>query len=94
MPGTRDLLLLCVLALGSGNGHLLVNWAHDRVSATVASLILLIVPLLASLWAHLVHDEPFGLRHVLGIVLVMAAIEGGRRAQQRALRRAAAAATS
>ncbi|MBT8491455.1 MAG: DMT family transporter, partial [Deltaproteobacteria bacterium] len=54
VPSGRDFLLICVLAIGSGNGHLLVNWAHDRVSATVASLILLIVPLLASVWAHLV----------------------------------------
>ena len=94
VPGARDFGLICVLALGSGNGHLLVNWAHDRISATVSSLILLIVPLLASLWAYLVHDEPFGPRHIIGIVLVAASIEGGRRSHLKALARAAKAASA
>lgn len=74
--------LLALLALGPGNGHLLVNWAHRRVSAAFASIVLTAIPLLASLWAHLVFDEPFGLRHVGGAVLVAAAIEGSRRAER------------
>ena len=78
-PGARDFGLLALLVLGPGNGHLLVNWAHDRVPASVSSLILLMVPLLASLWAHLVHDEPFGPMHLLGIAVVATAIEGGDR---------------
>jgi len=80
-PDGRDFGLLALLTLGPGNGHLLVNWAHDRVPASVSSLILLMVPLLASLWAHLVHGEPFGPLHMVGIAVVAIAIEGGRRAQ-------------
>lgn len=86
-PGTSvtwgHVTLLAVLALGSGNGHLLVNWAHPRVSAALASLILAAVPLLSSVWAHLVFGEPYGWRHVLGMLLVVAAIEGGRRVERR-----------
>lgn len=81
--------LLALLALGPGNGHLLVNWAHRRISAALASIVLTAIPLLASLWAHLVLDEPFGLRHVGGAVLVALAIEGSRRAEAARAREAA-----
>lgn len=80
--------LIALLALGPGNGHLLVNWAHSRVSATLASLTLGAVPLLASIWAHFVFGEPYGVEHVAGMLLAMLAIEGGRRAEVRALLRA------
>ncbi len=76
--------LIALLALGPGNGHLLLNWAHSRVSATLASLALGAVPLLAAIWAHFVFGEPYGPEHVAGMLLAMIAIEGGRRAQVRA----------
>lgn len=78
------LALLALLAFGPGSGHLLLNWAHPRVSAALASLALASVPALASLWAHLVLGEPFGLWHVAGIALVAAALDGGRRVERRA----------
>jgi drug/metabolite transporter (DMT)-like permease len=79
--------LLALLALLPGNGHLLVNWAHVRVSATLASLVLAAVPLLSSVWAHLLFGEPYGPWHVLGMVLAGAAIEGGRRVEAAASNR-------
>jgi drug/metabolite transporter (DMT)-like permease len=82
-PTTRDLVLLVVLTMVPGNGHLLVNWAHPRVSAALSSLVLTGMPLLASIWAHLAFGEPYGWRHVLGMLLVAAAVEGGRRAERR-----------
>lgn len=75
--------LLLLLAFGPGSGHLLLNWAHPRVSAALASLALASVPALASLWAHLVLGEPFGVWHVVGIGVVAAAIDGGRRVERR-----------
>jgi drug/metabolite transporter (DMT)-like permease len=75
-------LLLAALALLPGNGHLLVNWAHRHVSAALASIILAGVPLLAGIWAHLIFGEPYGLRHLAGMLLVAAAVEGGRRAER------------
>lgn len=83
--------LLALLAFGPGNGHLLLSWAHPRISAALASLALAAVPALASLWAHLVLGEPFGAWHVAGIALVVAALEGGRRVERRTAARAAAA---
>lgn len=75
--------LLAVLAFGPGMGHLLLNWAHPRVSAALASLALASVPALASLWAHLVLGEPFGVWHVAGIALVVGALEAARRVERR-----------
>ena len=83
MPTAASAALIALLALGPGNGHLLLNWAHRRVSAALASLVLAAIPLLAGLWAHLVLGEPYTWRHVAGMVLVAAAIEGGRRIEAR-----------
>lgn len=80
--GGHGLLLAAVVAIGPGHGHLLVNWAHTRVSAALSSLVLAGMPLLSGLWAHLVHHEPYGWRHVVGMLLMAAAIEGGRRAER------------
>jgi drug/metabolite transporter (DMT)-like permease len=84
-----ELGLIAVLALVPGNGHLLVNWAHERVSAALASLILAAVPVLATLWAYVFLGEPFGARHLLGMALVIIASEGGRRVERRTRLRAA-----
>lgn len=81
--GGVEVGLLAVLALVPGNGHLLLNWAHRRVTAALSSLALAAVPLLASIWAHLVLGEPYGWRHVVGMLLVAGAIEGGRRVERR-----------
>lgn len=76
--------MVVLLALVPGNGHLLLSWAHPRVPAALSSLVLAGIPLLASLWAALVFDEPYGLPHVAGMLLVVTAIEVGRRAERRA----------
>jgi drug/metabolite transporter (DMT)-like permease len=75
-------LLIAVLALGPGNGHLLVNWAHSRISAALASLALSLVPVLSGVWARLVFGEPFGLLHVVGMLCVVIALQGARRSEQ------------
>jgi drug/metabolite transporter (DMT)-like permease len=87
LPDTAQWSLLAVLALGPGNGHLLVNWAHPRISATLSSMVLAALPLMSMTWAHFVLDEPYTWRHFVGMLLVMAAIEGGRRAEIRGRRR-------
>lgn len=70
---------LALLVLGPGNGHLLLNWAHARITAALASLILALIPLLAGLWAYLVLGEPLTYVHGIGMALVVIAIEIGRR---------------
>jgi drug/metabolite transporter (DMT)-like permease len=85
-----ELGLIAVLALVPGNGHLLVNWAHQRVSAALTSLLLSTVPVLATLWAWVFLGEAFGPRHLLGMALVLIASEGGRRVERRTRLRALA----
>lgn len=80
--GGTTFALLALLAFVPGNGHLLLNWAHPRVSAALASLAMASVPAWASLWAYLVLDEPFGAGHAIGIVLVAVAIAGGHRVER------------
>ena len=81
-PDLHAFALLALLALGPGNGHLIVNWAHPHISAALSSLALAAVPLLASIWAYLVLDEPFTARHALGMVAVAIAIAIGRRRER------------
>lgn len=83
-PTGDDLTFLLLLALVSGNCHVLLNWAHRKVSVALTALILAALPILASVWAYLFLGEPFGWRHVVGIVLVVAAIEVGRRTESAA----------
>lgn len=75
-------LLLIVLALGPGNGHLLMNWAHRRVSAAFSSLTLSLVPLLASAWAYWLFQEPYAWTHAAGMLLAACAVEGARRVER------------
>jgi len=83
LPSARDWGMLTLLALGPGNGHLLLSWAHPRVSAALSSLVITAMPLFSTIWAHLVFGEPLGWRHMAGIALVAAALEGGRREEKR-----------
>ena len=92
--GARSWLLLALLALGPGNGHLLVNWALRRLSAALSSLVLMGVPLLASAWAHVVFGEPYTVEHAIGMAIVVLAIEGGRRAEARSVGRTAVSASA
>lgn len=81
-----DLALISFLALVPGSGHLLVNWAHTRISATLSSLVLAAVPVLASLWAYLVLGEAFTWLHIIGMAAVAIAIAGGQRAEAQSLK--------
>lgn len=86
VPDAATFGWVALLALGPGNGHLLVNWAHRRISAALSSLVLALIPLLSGLWAYLVLDEQFTWRHAAGMTIVVIAIEMGRRAEQSASR--------
>ncbi len=83
-PDVGQWIWVTILALGPGNGHLLVNWAHRRISAALAALILSLLPALAALWAYLFLHEAFTWWHGLGLVLVMISVEIGRRVDQQA----------
>ena len=74
-PTPREWLILAAIAVFPGTlGHVLSNWAHAHVSAFVASMILLAVPVLAVGGAWLVLDERVGALQMAGGVLVLVSI--------------------
>lgn len=55
-------------------GHVLSNWAHAHVSAFVASMILLAVPVVAALGAYVLLDERITALQLAGGAIVLASI--------------------
>jgi len=65
---------LLVLLLIPGTGHLLMNWAHPRVKLSVTSILTLGIPVLSTIGAALVLDEPIIGWQVPGIAIVLLAL--------------------
>ena len=74
-PSGADWLLLLAIAMFPGSiGHALTNWAHAHVTAFVASMILLAVPVIATVGAHVFLAEPVSGQQIVGGVVVLAAV--------------------
>jgi drug/metabolite transporter (DMT)-like permease len=74
-PSGTDWVLLAAIAIFPGSlGHALTNWAHAHVTAFVASMILLAVPVIATAGAHLFLAEPVSGQQILGAAVVLAAV--------------------
>ncbi|MFN8103692.1 MAG: EamA family transporter [Acidimicrobiia bacterium] len=70
-----DWLWLAFIAIVPGTlGHLLMNWAHRYVDATVSSLVILGVPVVAAAGAAAVLAEPLSWVQILGGAIVLASI--------------------
>jgi len=75
LPSRHDIALLVTIAVFPGTlGHVLSNWAHAHVTAFVASMILLAVPVIATAGAHFFLAEPVTGLQVLGASVVLAAV--------------------
>ena len=67
--------LLVGLAMVSGTlGHVLMNWAHAHASAFVVSIMLLGVPVLASVGAAVFLGEVLGPAQIAGGAVVLGSI--------------------
>ena len=90
MPSLDNWAGIVLLLLIPGTGHFLMNWAHSRVPLTVTSLLTLGLPVLSTIGAALVLDEPILGWQYPGIAIVMVALiavvrqEGRLRAAHRA----------
>jgi drug/metabolite transporter (DMT)-like permease len=74
-PHGRDWPLLVAIAIFPGTlGHVLSNWAHAHVTAFVSSMILLAVPVVATVGAYVFLDERFTLVQAAGGTVVLFAI--------------------
>ncbi len=70
-----DWVWLVVLTLGPATcGHLMLTWAHPRVDASVSSLVMLGVPVVATVTAAVFLGERLTPVHVLGGTVVLVAI--------------------
>jgi drug/metabolite transporter (DMT)-like permease len=74
-PRGMDWIILPAIAIFPGSlGHALANWAHAHVSAFVASMILLAVPVIAAAGAWLVLGEHISTLQVGGGIVVLTAV--------------------
>jgi drug/metabolite transporter (DMT)-like permease len=74
-PGGADAAILLGIALVPGTlGHVLTNWAHAHVPAFVMSIMLLAVPVIASVAATVFLAEALTVGHAVGGGLVLVAI--------------------
>jgi drug/metabolite transporter (DMT)-like permease len=73
--GPQDIAIVLFFALVSGTlGQMVINWTHRYVEASVSSLLLLGVPVVAAVAAWLMLDEPLGPIQIAGSVVTLAAM--------------------
>jgi drug/metabolite transporter (DMT)-like permease len=74
-PKGRDWAIFLFLAVFPGTlGHVLMNWAHRHVSAFTMSVMLLASPVIASLGAVVILNEPLRAIQIAGGTLMLIAI--------------------
>ena len=71
---TSDWLWFLLLALVPGSGHLVMNWAHRYVDASISSAISCLSPLVAAVAAILILGQTVRAVQVYGVLLGLAAI--------------------
>jgi drug/metabolite transporter (DMT)-like permease len=74
-PSGADWLLLLAIAIFPGSiGHALTNWAHPHITAFVASMILLAVPVIAAAGAYAFLGEPVAGLQIFGGAVVLLSV--------------------
>lgn len=69
-----DWLWIGLLASVPGSAHLIMNWAHRYVDASVSSVIGCLSPLVAAVAARIFLDQPLTAVQVCGVLVGLAAI--------------------
>ena len=69
-----DWLWIFLLTVVPGSGHLVMNWAHRYVDASVSSAISCLSPLVAAVAAIPILGQPLSLVQVGGVLVGLAAI--------------------
>ena len=70
--GTAGWVVL--LALGPGGGHYLMNWAHEHISLTLASLLTLAIPIITVAGAAAILGDHISAWQVLGTLVVIGSL--------------------
>jgi drug/metabolite transporter (DMT)-like permease len=75
VPSAEDWAIVVLLAVASGGmGHFLMNWAHPHVPLSHISLLTLGVPVVSTVAATVILDEPLLPAQVLGMAVVILAL--------------------
>lgn len=75
LPSLQDALILAAIAAFPGAvGHILMAWAHPLLSAFTISSMILVVPVISSLAAVVLLDEPLQPWQIAGGVLALAGV--------------------
>ncbi len=69
-----DWLWIALLAVVPGSGHLVMNWAHRFVDASISSAISCLAPLVAAVVAIPILGQPLTLLQVGGVLVGLSAI--------------------
>jgi drug/metabolite transporter (DMT)-like permease len=69
-----DWLWIFLLAIVPGGAHLVMNWAHRYVEASVSSAISCLSPLVAAVAAKVILGQPLTVVQVCGVLVGLAAI--------------------
>ena len=69
-----DWLWIFLLAIVPGGAHLVMNWAHRYVEASVSSAISCLSPLVAAVAAMVILGQPLTVVQVCGVLVGLAAI--------------------
>jgi drug/metabolite transporter (DMT)-like permease len=75
VPSAADWVVIVLLAVASGGvGHFLMNWAHPYVPLSHVSLLTLGVPVVSTVVAAVLLDEPLLPIQALGMLVVVVAL--------------------
>lgn len=69
-----DWIWILLMAIVPGGAHLVMNWAHRYVDASVSSAIACLNPLVAAVAAFVILNQPLGPVQILGLLIAIAAI--------------------
>jgi drug/metabolite transporter (DMT)-like permease len=69
-----DWLWISLLTIVPGGGHLVMNWAHRYVDASVSSVISCLSPLVAAVAAKFILGQPLNADQIAGVLMGLVAI--------------------
>ena len=72
--GSRDWFWIFAMALVPGCAHLMMNWAHRYVEASVSSVIGCLNPLVAAIAAVFILHQFLNLAQIVGVIVGLAGI--------------------
>ncbi len=69
-----DMFLILVLTVIPGGGHFFMNWAHNKISLSIASLLTLATPVATMIFAKVMLNQSVTLLQVVGTAIVLGAL--------------------